>query len=58
MDSVAFAVPLIRVHPAGVQVSGSGITFTTPLTMAHEKGTQVASSIPTPGTPNQYFRKP
>jgi hypothetical protein len=58
MDSVGFAVPLTRMHPSGVQVSGSGITFTTPLTMAHEKGAQVASSIPTPGQPNQYFRKP
>jgi hypothetical protein len=58
MDSVGFAVPLTRMHLSGVQVSGSGITFTTTLTMAHEKGAQVASSIPTPGQPNQYFRKP
>jgi hypothetical protein len=58
MDSIAVAVPLTRVHAAGVQVSGSGITFTTPLTRAHERGVQVASSVPTPGKPNKYTMKP
>ena len=28
------------------------------LTQTHENGTQVAGNVPTPGEPNQYFRKP
>lgn len=58
MDSVAVASPLSRVHVSGAQVSGSGISFTSPLTKSHERGAQVASSVPTPGQPNQYVRKP
>jgi hypothetical protein len=42
----------------GAQVSGSGITLNSPLTKTHENGAQVASYLPTPGAPNQYFRKP
>jgi hypothetical protein len=42
----------------GTQVSGSGITLTAPLTLAHDNGTLVVNNVPTPGAPNQYFRKP
>ena len=57
-DSVTFAMPLKYAHVSGTQISGSGITLAAPLTKAHDKGTSVAGNIPTPGEPNQYFRKP
>jgi hypothetical protein len=38
-------------------VAGSGITLTAALTKAHDAGAQVAASVPTPGAPNQYYRK-
>lgn len=57
-DSVALAMPLKYAHAAGLQVSGSGITLAHPLIMVHDAGTQVADNVPTPGTPNQYYRKP
>ena len=44
-------------HAAGAQVSGSGITLTAALTRSHASGTQVAGGLPTPGAPNQYYRK-
>ena len=56
-DSVTFALPLKYAHPAGIQVSGSGISLAKPLTQAHDVGTQVADYLPTPGAPNNYFRK-
>jgi hypothetical protein len=34
------------------------VTLSTPLALPHEAGTQVADYLPTPGAPNQYFRKP
>jgi hypothetical protein len=34
-----------------------GITLVSPLTLPHEAGTQVADYLPTPGAPNQYYRK-
>ena len=49
---------LTNQHNVGIQVSGSGITLATPLTRAHDNGSQVSSYLPTPGAPNQYFRKP
>jgi non-reducing end alpha-L-arabinofuranosidase len=49
--------PLKSAHAAGAQVSGSGITLTAPLTQAHAVGAQVGSNLPTPGAPNQYFRR-
>jgi hypothetical protein len=58
MDTITVAAPLTKAHTVGAQVSGSGITLTAPLTMVHDNGTQVASNVPTPGEPNQYFRKP
>jgi hypothetical protein len=57
-DTITVAKPLKYAHAAGAQVSGSGITLTSPLTMAHNIGSQVAGNVPTPGEPNQYFRKP
>jgi len=57
-DTVKVTTSLKYGHAAGSQVSGSGITLVGPLTIAHENGTQIASSLPTPGEPNQYFRKP
>ena len=56
-DSVKVAAPLTMAHDAGAQVSGSGITLAAPLTKTHDNGAQVASNVPTPGKPNQYFRK-
>jgi hypothetical protein len=58
IDSITVTVPLTKAHDAGVQVSGSGITLAKPLTILHDDGEQVASNVPTPGEPNQYFRKP
>jgi hypothetical protein len=57
-DSVTFTMPLKYAHVAGTQVSGSGISLAKPLSRAHDAGTQVADYLPTPGTPNKYFRKP
>jgi len=57
-DSITIAVPLKFAHIAGTQVSGSGITLAASLTKAHDKGTPVAANLPTPGEPNQFFRKP
>jgi hypothetical protein len=57
-DTIRVTVPLAKVHAAGSQVSGSGITFTKPLTRAHDIGSQVTNNLPTPGEPNQYIRKP
>jgi non-reducing end alpha-L-arabinofuranosidase len=57
-DSITVAVPLAKAHAGGVQVSGSGITLATPLAKSHANGTPIASSIPTPGEPNQFIRKP
>jgi hypothetical protein len=55
--SITVSAPLKSGHAAGVQVSGSGITLTVALTKAHASGAQVANSVPTPGAPNQYYRK-
>jgi len=56
--SITVSSPLTIAHAQGVQVSGSGITLTTALTRVHDSGTQVASNVPTPGAPNQYYRRP
>jgi len=55
--TITVAAPLKSAHAAGAQVSGTGITLTTALTKVHASGAQVAGSIPTPGAPNQYYRK-
>ena len=57
-DSITVTMPLTCAHAAGVQVSGSGITLATPLTSIRDNGTQIAGNLPTPGKPNQYFKKP
>ncbi len=49
--------PLTHAHAAGAEVTGTGITLTGALTKAHPAGAQVASGVPTPGAPNQYYRK-
>jgi hypothetical protein len=54
---IAVTKPLARAHAAGAQLSGSGITLTTSLTRAHAREVQVTGNVPTPGGPNQYFRK-
>ena len=54
---ITVAAPLTHAHAAGAQISGSGITLTAGLTRAHAGGAQVASGAPTPGAPNQYYRK-
>ena len=58
VDTIIVTSALAKSHNAGAQVSGSGIGLASPLTMAHDIGVQVASYLPTPGAPNQYFRKP
>jgi hypothetical protein len=42
----------------GAQVSGTGITLTAALAKGHDSGAQIAGGVPTPGAPNQYYRKP
>lgn len=54
--TLTLAAPLTRVHAAGVQVSGTGISLTTSLVHAHASGAQVTTNLPTPGAPNQYSR--
>lgn len=58
VDTITVTSPLTKLHNVGAQVSGSGITLNAPLTKAQENGAQVASYLPTPGAPNQYFKKP
>ncbi len=56
--TITLAAPLKSAHTAGAQVSGTGITLTTALTRAHAGGAQIAGSVPpTPGAPNQYYRR-
>jgi hypothetical protein len=57
-DTLTLTMQLKYEHTAGAQISGSGITLTRPLIMAHDSGVQVAGNIPTPGAPNQYYRRP
>ncbi len=55
--TITVTAPLKSAHEAGAQVSGTGITLTRALTNAHDSGAQVAGNVPTPGAPNQYYRK-
>jgi len=55
--SITLAAPLALAHAADAQVSGSGITLTTALSRAHDRGAPLAGGIPTPGAPNEYYRK-
>jgi hypothetical protein len=55
---VTVAAPLRFAHAAGAAVSGTGITLAGALTQAHASGAQIAGSVPpTPGAPNQYYRR-
>ncbi len=55
--SITVAAPLTFAHAAGAPVSGTGITLTAALTRVHAGGAQVAVNVPTPGAPNQYYRR-
>jgi hypothetical protein len=55
--TITVTAPLTQAHATGVQVSGTGITLAAALTRAHAVGAQVADNVPTPGAPNQYYRK-
>jgi hypothetical protein len=55
--TITVAAPLTFAHAVGAQVSGTGITLTAALTLAHASGAQVSSNVPTPGAPNQYYRR-
>ncbi|MDE3202509.1 MAG: lamin tail domain-containing protein [Acidobacteriota bacterium] len=50
--------PLAHAHAAGTEVAGSGITLTSPLKHAHAKGVQMSDHIPTPGSANEYAKRP
>ncbi|MFZ0747659.1 MAG: arabinofuranosidase catalytic domain-containing protein [Terracidiphilus sp.] len=54
--TIAVTGPLTHAHAAGVEVSGTGITLSAALTRAHARGVQVSDNVPTPGTPNRYYR--
>jgi hypothetical protein len=54
--TITVSAPLTKVHPAGTELSGTGITLTAPLTREHEIGATVTGSIATPGAPNHYDR--
>jgi hypothetical protein len=56
--TITVAAPLAATHAVGADVAGSGITLTAALTRAHDRDAQVAGNVPTPGAPNQYYRKP
>lgn len=56
--TITLAAPLANAHPSGAQVAGSGITLASALARAHDSGAQVAGNMPTPGAPNQYYKKP
>jgi hypothetical protein len=56
--TITVAAPLTIAHAEGAQVCGTGITLTGALTKAHASGAQVANNVPTPGGPNQYYRRP
>jgi hypothetical protein len=55
--SITLAAPLTLAHAVDAQVSGSGITLSTALTKAHDRGAPLAGGVPTPGAPNEYYRR-
>jgi len=57
-DTIRVSLPLKNAFESGIQVSGSGISLTAPLTKNHETGALLANSLPTPGMPNRYYKKP
>jgi hypothetical protein len=56
--AITVSDPLKFAHAPGSQVSGTGITLAAALIRPHASGAQVADSLPTPGAPNRYTRKP
>ncbi|HEY3628171.1 MAG TPA: arabinofuranosidase catalytic domain-containing protein [Terracidiphilus sp.] len=56
--TITIGAPLSFAHAAGAQIFGSGITLTAALKQAHASGAQVVDSVPTPGAPNHYYRRP
>jgi hypothetical protein len=58
VTTITVTASLTFAHAVGAQVSGTGITLNGVLTKAHASGAQVAGSVPTPGAPNQYDRRP
>jgi hypothetical protein len=55
--AINIAKPLAFAHAVGTQVSGTGITLSSALTREHAAGVQVVGNLPTPGAPNQYYKK-
>ena len=55
-NAITVAKPLTHAHPAGAEVSGTGISLTVALAREHAKGVQISDNVPTPGGPNQYHR--
>jgi hypothetical protein len=55
--TITVTAPLNFSHATGAQLSGTGITLTGALTRAHDSGAQVSGNVPTPGAPNQYYRR-
>jgi hypothetical protein len=56
--SINLEAPLAFSHAAGTQVAGTGITLGAALTRGHNRGAPVFDNLPTPGSPNHYYRKP
>ena len=56
--AIRVSAPLAHPHPAGAEVSGTGITLTAALSRAHASGAQVTDNLPTPGAPNKYSKRP
>ncbi len=55
--TITVASPLTLAHPAGAQVSGTGISLSSPLTRGHASGAPVSGATSTPGAPNHYSRR-
>lgn len=51
--AIVIAAPLKQAHPAGSEVSGTGLTLGSPLTRTHAAGAQIGVNLPTPGTANE-----
>jgi non-reducing end alpha-L-arabinofuranosidase len=56
--TITVTAPLKLAHAVDAEVAGSGITLTAGLTKPHDSGAPVAGSLPTPGAPNRYYRRP
>jgi hypothetical protein len=55
--TITVTEPLRFAHAVDAQVSGSGITLAAALTKAHDRAAPVAGDVPTPGAPNQYYKR-